>query len=111
MRDQERNCRVTRYELGKRMLELRGGDVEAMVERLARGFVDGDLVAVRDQGHEALVYDRVRASILEGRLDVFGISRDGSVSRQETEIWRGDDLEGWLEAHRDELEWVHHEWR
>ncbi|WP_226008253.1 hypothetical protein [Natrinema salinisoli] len=111
MRDQERNRRVVRYELGRRLLELRGGDVEAMVEQLARGFVDGDLVALRDQGQEALVYDRVRTSIVDGRLDVFGISRGGSVSRQETGIWRGDDLEGWLEVHRGELDWVHHEWR
>lgn len=48
-----------------------------MVERLTRGFVDGDLIALRDQGQEALVSDPVRASILEGRLGVFRIYRDG----------------------------------
>ncbi|MFC6765448.1 hypothetical protein [Natrinema soli] len=44
MHEEERNRRVIRYELGKRLLELRDGDVEAMVEALATPF-EGNLVA------------------------------------------------------------------
>lgn len=83
MRGRERERWVVRYELAQRLLELRGGDVEAMVDRLADGIVDGDLVALHDHGQQALVYDQLRGSILEG----------------------------WLKEHRDELEWIHHELR
>ena len=107
MRDRERRRRVVRYELGKRLLELRGGDVEAMVDRLL-SIVDGEVVALRDHGREALVYDDVRASIVDGRLDLYRVGRDGSAARIETGYWRGD-LDEWLEEHRDELDWVHHE--
>ncbi|WP_265112256.1 hypothetical protein [Halosolutus halophilus] len=55
-----------------------------MVDRLARGFVDGDLVAIRDRGREALVYDDAMADLLDGRLDLYRIDRDGSTSRLET---------------------------
>ncbi|WP_265108216.1 hypothetical protein [Halosolutus halophilus] len=81
MHDQERNRRIVRYELGKRLLELRGGDVEAMVDRLARGFVDADLIAIRNRGREALVYDDAMADLLDGRLDLYRIDRGGTVSR------------------------------
>lgn len=106
MREYERQRRVVRYELVKCLLELRGGDVEAMVGGLS-SIVDGDLVALRDHGREALVYDEISTSVLEERLDVYRVNRNGVVSRLETGIWCGD-LDEWLEDHRDELDWVYH---
>lgn len=55
--EQERDRRVVSYEFGERLLGLRGGDVEAIADRLSHGFFDGDLVAIRDRGREALAYD------------------------------------------------------
>ncbi|WP_265111157.1 hypothetical protein [Halosolutus halophilus] len=72
-----------------------------MVDRLARRFVDGDLIAIRDRGREALVYDQDLNKLLDERLDVYWTDRDGSVSRHETGYWRGD-LEGRFEEHRNE---------
>lgn len=39
--------------------------------------------------HPALVYDGVRASVLDEWSDVYRASRDESIGRLETDIWRG----------------------
>ncbi|WP_265111085.1 hypothetical protein [Halosolutus halophilus] len=46
------------------------GDVEAMLDRLARGFVDGDLDAIRGRGEGDLRY--VQISFVDENLRVTG---------------------------------------
>ena len=112
MQDYDRKQRVLRYELGKRLLDLRGGNVETMVGALVRkDRFNWSVVAVRDRGHEALIYFE-RTDQYENSLSVYDIKRSGELPHQDR-LWKGgkDRLEGWLEEHRDELDWVHHEWR
>ncbi|PGF16192.1 hypothetical protein CP556_08750 [Natrinema sp. CBA1119] len=109
MHEEERDRRVMRYELGKRLLVPRDGDVEPMIEALVTMF-EGDLVAVRDRGREALVYRSNEFFAIGATLDAWKINTDGTQAyggRLENDV----DLEDWLEEHRDELDWVHHEYR
>lgn len=102
MHDYARKQRVLRYELGQRLLELRGGDVEAMVRALCkRDGVFWTVVAIRDRGHEAVIYAR-RFDGHENRLGVNEIDRDGELPFRE-QLWKGDEdrLEDWLEEHRE----------
>lgn len=108
----DRHRRVVRYEFGKRLLELRGSDGQAMV----RAFVRKDrfnwsVVAVRDHGRQALIYFK-RTDQHENSLSVYDIERSGELPHRER-LWKGgkDRLEGWLEEHRDDLDWVQDEWR
>ncbi|MFB1066793.1 hypothetical protein [Natrinema sp. H-ect4] len=109
MHEEEQNRRVIRYELGKRLLELRDGDVGPMVEALATPF-EGNLVALRERGREAVVYRSNEFFAMGATLDTYKIKTDGTQvygGRVENDV----DLEDWLEVHCDELDWVHHEWR
>ncbi|MFP9192976.1 hypothetical protein ACLI4Q_15150 [Natrialbaceae archaeon A-CW1-1] len=105
--DLEAERRVLRYQLGERLLELRGGDVSRMVNRLVAVGHRGGLVALRDRGSEVMMIERTGATDPIGDcLAVHDLKRSGHMPRIEV-LWWGEDLEAWLEAHHDELDWVH----
>ncbi|MWV38832.1 hypothetical protein [Natrialba sp. INN-245] len=113
MYEAQRRRRIIRYELSKRLLKLRDGNIKPIVDRLSNGFLDGELVAIRNQGDEALLYDRRRTSSLEGRLLSYDVHVRTDLAHLSfsDEIWVGDDLETWFEENCDDLDWVYHAWR
>lgn len=102
MHDYVRKQPVLRYELGQRLLELRSGDVEAMLRAICkRDGVFWTVVEIRDRGREAVIYARW----FDGHENRFGINeidRDGELPFREW-LWKGD--KDWLEVHRNELDW------
>ncbi|ELZ08496.1 hypothetical protein C479_14193 [Halovivax asiaticus JCM 14624] len=107
---QQRKRRVIRFEVGKRLLELRGGDVEAMADAIATRTFDGRVVALRKQGREAIVEGVFAPIEKEYKLTRETIKRSGRFDFHEA-IWHGTDPLEWIEEHRDELDWVRHDLR
>ncbi|WP_312911129.1 hypothetical protein [Natronosalvus caseinilyticus] len=103
----EAERRVLRYELGERLLKLRGGDVSAMVTYILREHLEPKtVVALRNGGHEVLVYWRTHQEIV-----VYDLPRGGFLEATGETYDAADGPGEWLEANHDELEWIHPDWR
>lgn len=103
--------RVVRHEVGRRLLELRGGDVEAMADAIATKCVDGRVIALRSRGRTAVVLNRFSGTeALRYSLTEYDVLREGRLTRNER-LWNGPDPSEWIEDHRDELDWLRHDLR
>ncbi|MDJ1433571.1 hypothetical protein [Halostagnicola sp. A-GB9-2] len=108
MREAERERLVLKHELSELYLRLRDHDVSSIVRRLQKGFVEGEFLALRNRGREAIVFRSSYHGL--GEIVCFQV-RDSGHTVWDVVLCATDDPTEWLDHHRDDLEWVHYEWR
>ena len=110
--------RVVHHELRERALrwwadrdDVEPFNLEGLVRGLAQKRMPGPVVAIRGPGREAILYCESGSPSLAPLLYQYEIvPKWGSLEYGEV-IVDDVDLEAWLQEHRDELGWVHPEWR
>ncbi|SFS63341.1 hypothetical protein [Halostagnicola kamekurae] len=108
MRAHERGRLVLKHELSKYYLRVRDHDISSIVRRLQKGFVDGEFLGLRNRGFEAIVFQRSYHGF--GKIISYQVLDSGHTTWDEV-LCKTNDPTEWLENHRDDLEWVHYEWR
>ncbi|WP_252697927.1 hypothetical protein [Natronosalvus vescus] len=102
----EAERRVLRYQLGERLLELREGNVSSMVANLLRWHDSTfQILALRERGHEALIHFSGGSG---SSIGVYSVPRHGTVTFTGERL-EYEDLETWVEANSEELDWIHPE--
>lgn len=84
----------------------RSGDVDRIAQRIALRHSRGSrVVGFRRDGRELFVFDVDRHE-----LGIYQVERDGKLSPIGT-VWRGNEVEPWLDEHSFYLDWIAPEWR
>ena len=100
--------RIQRSVLAYLQTTDRPGDDVRTAQRLALAHSRGTrIVGFRRDGREVVVYETGDGS---NALTIYAVGRDGRLERTAV-LWRGHDLERWLDEHRHYLDWIAPRWR
>ena len=88
----------------------RVGDLDRIAQRIALQHSRGSrVVGFRRSGRELFVHEADRADG-GNLLAMYQVERDGKLLQTGT-VWKGKELDSWLDEHSFYLEWIAPEWR
>ncbi|WP_247729904.1 hypothetical protein [Halovivax limisalsi] len=104
--------RVVRRELSELLIRHHDENVERVLDGLLRQYgMPSGLIAVRDRGFEAIVYQvNERANLGCNEVRSARVQKNGVVRRGDR-LAENIDRITWLEQHHDDLDWIRHDLR